>query len=401
MTTKILLSAYACEPHKGSEPEVGLQAALAAATFGDVWVLTRTNNLPSLTQFLESHPAAPQITLVGLELSSLVLWFKKRLGAAGLVWYYDAWQRKAARKAEELDATVGFDLVHHVTFATYWGRCAVAGLGKPFVLGPVGGGVEAPIRLLPELGWRGLLREAVRYLIRAAAGRRNSVKRAIALATVSLAQNPETAAKLAGGREVLVVPNGVAAKPSPPTAGSRRRDEVLLVGRLLPYKAGTIAVRVLSQLKDSSVRLVVFGDGPERDRMQRLATKLGMADRVEFAGAVPRETLFTRIAEAAAVLHPALHDDSPLSIAEALALRTPVVCLDRGGPPVIRALFPDSPATVVAATGSRRELVAALTAAVDHYVSDPAPAFVEVSEPTVSFAESLIAAYRKAIGSDA
>ena len=42
---KILLSAYACEPNKGSEPAVGWNWAQGLVKLGhEVWVLTRTNN---------------------------------------------------------------------------------------------------------------------------------------------------------------------------------------------------------------------------------------------------------------------------------------------------------------------------------------------------------------------
>ena len=42
---KILLSAYACEPYKGSEPDVGFQWALTLSKLGhEVHVLTKKSN---------------------------------------------------------------------------------------------------------------------------------------------------------------------------------------------------------------------------------------------------------------------------------------------------------------------------------------------------------------------
>ena len=49
---KILLSAYACEPNKGSEPEVGWQWALNLSEEGhDVYVITRTNNRRNIDSY--------------------------------------------------------------------------------------------------------------------------------------------------------------------------------------------------------------------------------------------------------------------------------------------------------------------------------------------------------------
>src|ERR1700720_4879126 len=50
---RVLLSAYACEPHKGSGPEVGWQWALQMARFHDVTVLTQSKNRPVIERALE------------------------------------------------------------------------------------------------------------------------------------------------------------------------------------------------------------------------------------------------------------------------------------------------------------------------------------------------------------
>ena len=50
---RLLLSAYACEPGRGSEPGVGWNWAIALAALGhDVWVLTRANNRDRIEQAL-------------------------------------------------------------------------------------------------------------------------------------------------------------------------------------------------------------------------------------------------------------------------------------------------------------------------------------------------------------
>ena len=41
---RVLISAYACEPNKGSEPGVGWNWALQMAKLNEVYVITRSNN---------------------------------------------------------------------------------------------------------------------------------------------------------------------------------------------------------------------------------------------------------------------------------------------------------------------------------------------------------------------
>ena len=53
---RVLVSAYACEPAKGSEPGVGWRIAREMARYHEVWVLTRTNNRPSIAAALDRDP---------------------------------------------------------------------------------------------------------------------------------------------------------------------------------------------------------------------------------------------------------------------------------------------------------------------------------------------------------
>ena len=55
MFKKILILAYACEPNKGSEPEVGWKWIQQIAKFGECWVLTRANNRSVIEEELKKE----------------------------------------------------------------------------------------------------------------------------------------------------------------------------------------------------------------------------------------------------------------------------------------------------------------------------------------------------------
>ena len=100
---KILLSALACEPLKGSELEVGFRAVLAAAGRHEVWVLTNSATIPAVRRAIEGCPCAERIHLEGIffEVDDELY---PRLTPVGFHRYYDRWQRKAAVRALELHA---------------------------------------------------------------------------------------------------------------------------------------------------------------------------------------------------------------------------------------------------------------------------------------------------------
>jgi len=52
---KVLVSAYACEPHKGSEPGVGWNWVKQIARFHEVWVITRANNKEKIEEELNRN----------------------------------------------------------------------------------------------------------------------------------------------------------------------------------------------------------------------------------------------------------------------------------------------------------------------------------------------------------
>lgn len=388
----MLLSAYACEPGKGSEPEVGFRTLLAAASQHEVWLLTRQNNIAPIHDAIAGAPIEDRVHLVGIDPGSRALW-AKRQGLLPVQMFYDLWQREAGRVAARLHRVVGFDVAHHATFASYWAPIGIMVLPVPKVLGPLGGGVDSPRGFGTVLGWRGRIFEQGRRAVRRLVTRGDRFDGGVR--SVVLVQNRETARRLPAPSRVVSNATVVGLQPVPDLP-ELRDPTIAVVGRLIPWKAGVLAVHVLASLEDLDVRLVFFGEGPEQPRIRREAVRLGVEGRVEFAGHTPRGRLLRSVARASVVLHPALREEAGLAVAEALSLGTPVVFLDHGGPPVVRAAWPSSPAAGVVPTTPERT-VQDLGRAVDGFLSRPAPIRRDPTGPTVTLGEVVLDAYREAV----
>jgi glycosyltransferase involved in cell wall biosynthesis len=388
---RVLLTAFSCEPDKGSEREVGFRALLAAAERHEAWVLTRAVSVPVLRRFLAGHPLSARIHVEPVPFD----YDEEGFGRTQFHWNYDRWQRAAARRALELDRRVDFDVVHHVSLATIWTRAGVAAVPKPLVWGPVGGGVEPPLSLMTELGLRGALDDLFRITSRRLLARLPPMRLAPDTAVVILAQNQEIARRLRARAPVHVLPNATAVELDGVRAMGQRTRDVVLVGRLLAWKGGHLALRALRHLSSHDTTLRVYGEGPDLRRLRHAAHRWGLADRVRFHDWVPRDRLLPEIARAGALVHPSLHDDAPLSVAEALSLGTPVVCLDHGGPAEVVRRWPTSPSRRIAPAGpavtARR-----IAEAIDGFLADPPPLRSAPVRPNISFADSLLAAYDQA-----
>ena len=105
---KVLVSAYACEPGKGSEPGAGWRWAGAAAQEHEVWLLTRSNNRSAIDDAIAEDPRlAQRIHPVYLDLPPWIRRWKR--GPRGVHLYYALWQqsaRRTARTPEEAQAAL-------------------------------------------------------------------------------------------------------------------------------------------------------------------------------------------------------------------------------------------------------------------------------------------------------
>jgi allantoicase len=82
---KVLISAYACEPGKGSEPGAGWEWSRAAALEHEVWVLTRTKNALAIERALANEPHL-RLHPVYIDLPAWARFWKR--GQRGVHLYY-------------------------------------------------------------------------------------------------------------------------------------------------------------------------------------------------------------------------------------------------------------------------------------------------------------------------
>jgi glycosyltransferase involved in cell wall biosynthesis len=128
------------------------------------------------------------------------------------------------------------------------------------------------------------------------------------------------------GRDAIVIEPPVDtrrfARIPDPSNGHGGGPTYLCVSALVPYKRVELAVRAMAGRRG---RLVVVGDGPDRDRLARLASP-----NVQLCGRVDEDELERQYAACDAVIHPAI-DDFGIVPVESLAAGRPVVAFAEGG----------------------------------------------------------------------
>ena len=131
-----------------------------------------------------------------------------------------------------------------------------------------------------------------------------------------------------------IIPNGVDIarfdRPRDPVPG-----RVLFLGRLARQKRPDLAIEALARVRKRvpHAELHLASEGPEREDIERLAARLGVADAVVFLGY--RDDVPALLARAACVLLTSDYEGAPLTVVEAMAAGVPLVATRVGGIPEV------------------------------------------------------------------
>jgi glycosyltransferase involved in cell wall biosynthesis len=163
---------------------------------------------------------------------------------------------------------------------------------------------------------------------------------------------------------VLPLPalDDVTPPPKPAPAGP---PMVVAVGRLVEQKDFGLAIAAFARVATPRARLVIVGEGPERSRLARRITALGLGDRVELAGYLA--DVRPVLDRARLLLLSSRFEGYGAVVVESLAAGRPVVATPCGG--AVEDLLGAPEAGIVIADRSPQNLAAA----VDRQLAAPAP----------------------------
>ncbi|MER2517501.1 MAG: glycosyltransferase family 4 protein [Candidatus Accumulibacter phosphatis] len=337
---RILLSAYACEPGKGSEPGVGWNWALALARRGhDVWVLTRRNNQEAIEpEYEQLEPAIrKRLHFIYYDLPRWTSWWKK--GGRGVHLYYALWQRSIVPLARAAHQQHAFDAAHHITFGVWRQPSFLYKLGIPLIFGPVGGGEGAPGYLIRALPLKAQIAEIVRYTVNWISLANPALHRCMKRSQYIVAKTPETAAWItrAGYTSTTSLEIGINTPPPAAHRTGQRPLKCLYAGRLIGWKGIHLAVRAVAKARqrDADVAITLVGRGPMKSSLQVSANALGISEHVTCIDWLTQAELHEQYRNHDLLVFPSLHDSSGNVILEAFSQGLPVLCLNLGGPGVL------------------------------------------------------------------
>jgi glycosyltransferase involved in cell wall biosynthesis len=219
------------------------------------------------------------------------------------------------------------DVLHAHTFASAVpAMIARSRYGKPFVLTLH---TSHFLRLAQKPSWRPVLRRII-----ASADWLLAASEEIRDVALEIFPHPRAEALTNGVDTELFQPISPRLNSSANAGAEARR---LIVPRRLFQKNGVeYLVRAIPLIqREVEVEALLVGDGPERERLERLAHELGVADRIHFLGARPNHEMPALYATAEVAVFPSLMEATSVAALEAMSCGLPVAASRVGGLPEI------------------------------------------------------------------
>jgi glycosyltransferase involved in cell wall biosynthesis len=239
------------------------------------------------------------------------------------------WIRRALAKGER------FDLAHQPVPVALRYPSPVAGLGIPYIIGPVGGSLDSPPGFERERDtapWYVGLRMLDGARMRLDPWLRGTYEGACCVIGIAPYVR-KLLEKTSIHRFEVMSDTGIERLPRPVNrAAPKGQVRLLYVGRVVRTKGVRDAIRAMSRLRDLSVFLDIVGDGFDRATCEALGVKVGVADRVHFHGWKTQDDVKDFYQSADVFVFPSYREPGGTVVFEAMSYGLPLVVCDRGGP---------------------------------------------------------------------
>ena len=159
------------------------------------------------------------------------------------------------------------------------------------------------------------------------------------------------------GSRIWVIPNSIVPTSEPPPREVGSKIVIGQIGRLFDEKGFADTIDAFAQLAANmpNVRLVLVGDGPEREGLEQRVAARGMSEIVTFAGR--QSDIPAWLGTFDIFCHPSRNEPFGLAVLEAMAARLPVVAYREGA---TSEIVVDGKTGILAAPGDVDGLASAL-----------------------------------------
>ncbi len=329
----LIISAYACEPLKGSEPAVGWNWVLQLAQRNRVHVITRSNNQEVIEKHLPQE-VSNNLRFHYYDTPNFIKRLKRR--DRGLYFYNFCWQIGIIKVAKLIAKREHVNYTIHLTFGSIWMPTFLPLLSIPFIWGPIGGGESVPRSFFSVLPWKQKIVQQFRYLLNATTIINPFImlpacRAKVILTRTSNTQNIIPRFLLHKTKVLLETAMDNQIYKHKKTSYNTNVVKLIISARLISIKNIPTAIRSLKHIKtDKKWQLTIIGSGPDLNIIKKEIEHLGF-NNIEIIPYMPRKEALDKIEQSDIFLFPSLKEGGTWALMEAMAIGLPVVCINWAG----------------------------------------------------------------------
>ena len=334
MKEKIFVSAYACEPNMGTEIGVGWHWTLEMSKYFEVWVLTRKSNQANIEKWISESPVQYDIHYIFYDLPKALRFWKK--GLRGVRTYYVLWQKLTNRIVKKTMRENDIHIYHLLTYGNSLWPASSYGMKQTFIWGPTGGVDSISCDYTKYYPLKSRLVEWVRRtmvkLLPLNMGFQKRCKNADLIFCKSTSMYDAIDEKY---QDKAMLFTDVAVEPHQILSAEKKHPGVkyIVVGRFDPWRGFDILIEAFGKAVQTNeeISLEIIGDGKDRERLQQIVKKLGIENHVAFAGKIPIEKYYEKMAACDVVVNSCLKEGAVTAAFDALSFGKPLIGIETGG----------------------------------------------------------------------
>jgi glycosyltransferase involved in cell wall biosynthesis len=339
---KVLISAFAVSPLRGSESAVGWNIAKGLSKYFKVYLIY-CKETPSGMNFhkeiseellIEPNDNLNLVPVSMPELSKTPIWLHDKGLWPFYYLAYNQWQKKAYKVAKKVCESEKIDLIYQLNYIGFREPGYLWKLNPPIIWGPVNGFHSVPLRFYKNYRAQQILAQGVKYIF-------NELQILVSIRPRIMAQKAsliycvDKTAKRSitkwHGKTKLLQETGLTLQNE---IRKEKIDfntiELVWSGNITTGKALNLLLQALTEIDfKNRIHLTVIGDGPEKEWLQKKYSDLSKI--ICWVGWLSKEEAITIVKSKDILVHTSLKEGTPHVILEALSFGLPVICHDTCG----------------------------------------------------------------------
>ena len=331
---KIFVSAYACDPDRGSEQGVGWNWILQMSKHYKLWVMTRSSNKENIDKWFEKHPNTNQIDFVYYDLPEKYRKWKD--GDKGVRKYYMLWQKQSEKLVMQTMMMNDIEIYHLITFGNALWPASKYGMSKTFIWGPIGGIESVEKEYVRDFRIKVRMIEFIRRLAIKTLKLNSGFKKRCENADVIICKSEEVKNNLPEkAKEKAIVCTDVAVDKKQIKSINKESDKeitsIYAAGRLDGWRGFNLLIEAFNNALNENENLVlrIAGDGLVKNDLEKISQK--NRDKIELLGYIDKEAYQKNKEEADVIINPVLREGGVTLAYDSMALGKPLVCIDTKG----------------------------------------------------------------------